>query len=219
MRALSNRIAVLVAMSFVGLLSISRPVSAMERGVGLSFNVPHIYNLSYETLAKEKRYSWSVGGGYLPPISFTMNNTPMDFSVKNLNVRGRWHPFAGGFFLGLGFGWQSLGGSAIQTIDVGGTPVPAKVELDLSNLYLTPHLGWFWTLGGFLFGVEAGWQLGLGGTVDTGVSITDPSLQALLTTLQSDPDYIAFQNRVESGFSNLGKVRIPYGAVRLGWTF
>jgi hypothetical protein len=101
MKLFKAQFIVILIMSGLGFLA---QANAMERGVDLGINFPHIYNLSYETLAKERRYSWSVGGGWLPPISFTLNNTPMEVGMLNFNVRGRWHPFAGGFFIGAGLG-------------------------------------------------------------------------------------------------------------------
>jgi hypothetical protein len=93
------------------------------------------------------------------------------------------------------------------------------VDLTLSNLFITPHLGWLWNIGGILFGIEGGLQLGLGGQPSISTSITDPALQGQLAALQATAAYQTFENNIEQGFSTLGKLQLPYAAVRLGFTF
>jgi hypothetical protein len=217
LQPITGIVGLILILGIVGLRS--TPAHAMQRGISLVPSFPLIYNLSYETYAKERRYSWAVSGGFLPQIGLTLSNTPIKVGLSNIDLRGRWHPFAGGFFLGLGFGWKNANGTGTTTIDVGGQQVPTEVGISLSNLYMLPHMGWIWNFGDFTFGLEFGMQSGLGGTPSTSVSITDPTYSALLAALQADADYLAYKAQIEQGFDSLGKLGLPYAGVRLGWTF
>ncbi|MBS1959590.1 MAG: hypothetical protein JST80_08980 [Bdellovibrionales bacterium] len=206
------------------LLTVALPARAessgsVSQGVDVGINFPHIYGITYERLHKSAGWSWGVGLGVIPTINFTSGSSQVGISSFNFDVRGRWHPFSGGFFLGAALGFQNVKGSGAQTIDVSGQPVPTLVAVGINNLYLTPHVGWLWEIGPVLFGLEFGEQLGFGGTSTLDLSITDPSMQSYLAQVQATQQYQTFKREVEDGFSKLGNLQIFYAAVRLGFAF
>ena len=80
----------------------------------------------------------------------------------------RWYPWRGAFHLGVGGGVQQYTSSS------GSATVRARV--DTFQPIVTPHLGWHWLAGRFLFGFEVGARLVLG---DAKAKLTDTSGQPL----------------------------------------
>lgn len=104
----------------------------------------------------EAKWQNMIGGsfdyGILPSLTFN------DVSIKgnNWNLAARFYPFMESFFVGVGFGKQSLKGSKVDTIS--GQSVTATA--DYTQTILIPHIGWRRVFaGGFFFGTELGVQL------------------------------------------------------------
>lgn len=197
-------------------------ISGWKSGPSLNFGFPHPINLGFEMRSETSDFSLAAMGGYLP-LSFNVQGSPVGISIGNVDVRGRWHPFHGAFFIGLGMGYQWLGGSATETITT--TAPAATVVTDVAakqrTFTVTPHIGWLWIFdSGFFFGVDIGRQLGKNSTTDITIGILDPSQQALLTAVQQTAQYQALESRIEDGINKIGDAKFPYFTlIKLGWFF
>lgn len=185
----------------------------------LSPQFPHIYQLSYEKLKRANGFSWGVGTGYVPPLTFNASGTQVTVGMFHGEAHGRYHPFGGGFFLGAALGFQSVPASGEQPIDVGGgVSVPTKAKTTLKNAYATPMLGWLWATDyGFSIGLEGGMQFGFMSSSSVGIEITDPSLQNYQSTVESTAAYRSLRTEVEEGLNKIGNIQIFHLALRLGW--
>ena len=185
----------------------------------LSPQFPHIYQLSYEKLKRANGFSWGIGTGYVPPLTFNASGTQVTVGMFHGEAHGRYHPFGGGFFLGSALGFQSVPASGSQTIDIGGgINVPTKASTTLKNAYATPMLGWLWATDyGLSLGLEAGMQFGFMSSNTLGIEITDASYQQYQATVESTASYQSLRASVQDGLNKIGNTQIIHFALRLGW--
>jgi hypothetical protein len=106
------------------------------------------------------RYGDYLGIGFdyqfLPTLTFS--NASASWSL--VTVEARVYPFGGSFFLGGGFGYQTLNASASMTDPFGAT---ARAEGSVSVPALKLGLG-FMGQSGFVFGIDLGFNVPLGST-------------------------------------------------------
>lgn len=106
------------------------------------------------------RYGEYLGFGidyqFLPTLTFSSASA----SWSLFTVEARVYPFGGSFFLGGGFGYQSLNASASMTDPAGGI-VSAEGSVGVPALKL--GLG-FMGRSGFVFGIDLGFNVPLGST-------------------------------------------------------
>jgi hypothetical protein len=177
--------------------------------------VPHPIDLAGD-LRLSPGWSTGIALGSLRPTIRTYT-----VGISNADLRGRWHPWDGSFFLGLILGAQGLSGESRSSIAVSGQQVPVKISLKVPSGYITPHLGWLWTFKtGFVMGFELGWQAPLGSSAHLDVEIEDPTLNGYLSQVKATPQYQKLQSDLEDGLKRLGQVGFPYVTLlRLGWNF
>jgi hypothetical protein len=196
--------------------------SAYERrrwGPSFLVGIPHPFSLSVDLRIDGE---WSVGlalGGLAVSPRRAKGSTRM--SIGGLDLRGRWHPWRGAFFLGAMLGGQTLSGSTTNVYDVSGQDVSATITLDVKSAYFTPHLGWMWIKeSGFTIGVELGWQVPSNPRSLFGVSVDDPALAAYLDQVKATQEYKDFVKDIEDRTRPLGLLSFPYVTVlRVGWVF
>ena len=202
--------------------ALSPPSDTSERilfGPSLRIGIPHPLNLAGEVKFNSK---WSVaaGVGYLA-LSLSTNNTPVSVSEFNFDVRGRWHPFSGSFFLGLALGTQSFGGSTTVSESVPGATVPLKINATVSSLFIAPHLGWLWWFKqGLFLGVELGAQIPVSPSTKIEVTAVDSSQSSLVDQATQTADYKTQLANAENVANQAASQVLPYvGLVRFGYLF
>jgi hypothetical protein len=188
-------------------------------GPSLLLGIPHPVGLSVDGRIDGE---WSVGifaGGL--GISPRNSDGNVRLSIGGLDLRGRWHPWRGAFFLGAMLGGQTLSGVATRTYDISGQDVPATLRLDIKSAYFTPHLGWLWMKeSGFTIGFELGWQIPSNPRSELGLTIDDPTYASYLDQVKATQAYRDLERKVEDLTRPLGLLSFPYVTViRLGWVF
>ncbi len=141
--------------------------------------------------------------GILPSLSFD------DVTIKgsNWNIAARFYPFFESFFVGVGFGKQTLKGLKVDTIN--GQAVTATA--DYSQTILIPHIGWRRVFaGGFFFGTELGVQL----PISKAFTITTdrPDVEAAFPTQTND-----LKNSANVQADKYGDIPLPWvGIIQFG---
>jgi hypothetical protein len=148
----------------------------------------------------EAKWQNMIGGsfdyGVLPSLTFN------DVSIKgnNWNLAARFYPFMESFFVGLGFGKQSLKGSKVDTIN--GQSVTATA--DYSQTIIIPHIGWRRVFaGGFFFGTELGVQLPLSKAFE--VTTDRQDLETGFAT-----EMTALKNQANAEADKYGDIPLPW---------
>jgi hypothetical protein len=213
----------MVTFLLFALLSIS-DASAGEgsfNGVSLSAGFPHPLWLDFHHQF-EPDFSGAIGLGGLGIPIHSSSGLDGRYGVSALDVRARWHPWSGAFFLGMILGGQSLFANVQQVFPVSGYGnILGRVEAKVSSPYLTPHFGWLWIFqNGFTLGLELGWQFPLGAKTEIKISSDDPLTEAVIQQIQATPEYQKAANDVADIGNKFGKTPLPYfTALRIGWMF
>jgi hypothetical protein len=186
----------------------------------LLVGLPHPLNLAGD-LRFSPAFTTELALGALKPTFHGKNGGAVTVGVGNLDLRARWHPWDGAFFLGLMLGGQNLSAEAHSNIEVASVSIPVRASLKVGSPYLTPHLGWIWELRtGLTLGVELGWQIPVGANPELTLAIDDPTLEGYLEQVQQTAAYQKLRQDIESVAERLGKVGLPYvTALRIGWAF
>lgn len=98
--------------------------------------------------------------------SFMPKTTVADVTTRfdALAVDASWHPFRGGFFLGMRAGRQWLSGSATLRVQSVGSFTESA---EASTWFVNPRIGYLYTFSsGITLGIDAGVQLPIGATFD-----------------------------------------------------
>lgn len=151
----------------------------------------------------EAKWQNMIGGsfdyGLLPSLSFN------DVSIRgnNWNFAARFYPFLESFFIGVGFGKQSLKGSKVDSIS--GQSVTATA--DYSQTIIIPHIGWRRVFaGGVFFGTELGVQLPL--SKDFTVTTDRADVEAAFPTQTAD-----LKNQANAEADKYGDIPLPWVAL------
>jgi hypothetical protein len=186
-------------------------------GPTISVGIPFIMNTSLEVLYKDT-FSGAVSFG-----GKDIATGDVELGISNFDVRGRWHPWQGSFFIGAIYGNQKLTAKMEQDLEaeVGGTTekVPTTIDLEVKTTYITPHLGWFamWD-SGFTLGFELGYQMPLASDANLDIDIdADPAAEA---EAKDTDDFKKNKKDVEDAAQAFGEKAIPYiNLLRIGWLF
>lgn len=145
----------------------------------------------------------SVDYGFLPTLSFSS----VSVKTNGWSLAGRYYPWKGAFYVGVGFGGQTLTGSKSEV--VGGQPVTATIAY--SQTFFAPQIGWRWTWhSGFFLGMELGAQVPVGHTVSVTTN-ADASIQAT-------QDYKDLRSQVETQADKYGNTVLPWtGLIQIGY--
>mgnify|MGYP001580186530 CR=1 FL=1 len=168
---------------------------------------PMINIVSIPGGAIEAKYTDLLGFGlkftFLPAI--TLGGSSIGYNT--FDGRARWFPFRGSFFLGAAFGNQSLTASGSNSISTGGGSITTDLNIGVSTLYLTPHLGWRWVWeSGFMMGMDFGWQAALATTTTLTLSLSDKTAEA---AVKATDDYKTLESNVTSMGDRIGKAGLP----------
>lgn len=126
-------------------------------------------------------------GGYDEATAFVIEESFEESFV--LRVGGAWHPFGGGFYLGIGYAWLDLSGDVTNTEALlaaipGAGALPAgfegSVPIDTTVHMIQGELGYEWEIVSHL---ELRLALGISGTVGSRVDLgVPPGLPPILDT-------------------------------------
>jgi hypothetical protein len=182
-----------------------------QLGLTGSLALPHVieYGLDYLSPGKMLSSSFVIGG-------YKFKAGDVSAGISSYDLRGRWHPFMGSFFLGLAYGTQKISVEAKDTVNTFET----IVKLDIKSAYLMPHIGWLavWD-SGFTLGFDLGMIMpsGVSTTLSTDIpSATASQKDAVVTS----SDYLKLKKDAESSGDKLGKTSIPYiTLLKIGWMF
>jgi hypothetical protein len=206
------------------------PGDARTWGGSLALGFPHPF---FAGLEYRHDASWSggvgFGGAYFPDVLW-------DGDVHNVNVlaadvRARWHPWQGAFFVGLAAGVQRIDDGASVMVPVTVTSpsgnqvfnTVSSLSASITSVYLTPHVGWMKVYeSGFLLGFEAGLQvpISMHNSLDTETTddggLTTVGINDIVNTSQ----YINARGKVSDAIHDIGTLPMPYFTVaRVGWMF
>jgi hypothetical protein len=194
-------------------------------GGTLSLNFPHPIFLEGE-YRPQPPFSFGLGLGGLSLKNLKFGSSPVDLGVGAIDIKGRWHPFGGAFFLGLGLGYQTLSGrmtSTIQATDTGGTTrsIETNIDLAIGSPYLTPHLDWYWTFGtGFVLGFDLGWQIPIAPRTSFDITTNNNIANVAISIIQATQQYKDLEADIQKVGNALGRQSLPMVTViRVGWMF
>lgn len=179
-------------------------------GPTVSFTIPHLLNYGIEGT-----WNKTFGGG-ITFSDFSQEVEDIELGIGHWDVRFRWHPFQGSFFVGAAYGNQTLGAKLTTDLDVSGTQVPATFDINVNTTFLTPHLGWFATWdSGFTLGFELGYQMAMSADADD----TQITLGGVNTAAaEQSEDYKKNKKDIEDQAELIGEKSLPYLALlKLGW--
>jgi hypothetical protein len=187
-------------------------------GPTLALGIPHPLNLSFEVMYKD----FISGGFSTGRLSLEIEDATIQ--IANWDVRLRYHPFAGSFFVGAAYGKQELVGkmskdmkTKYQGLDL---KVPTTLRLGIDSTYLTPHFGWFsvWE-SGFTMGFELGYQMSLDSSSELQTAFKSVSSQSE-DDLKNSDEYKKNKKDIEDTGKTIGEQGIFYVTlIRMGWLF
>lgn len=194
-------------------------LGALRVGPTVSVGFPFLMNYGVDA-TWDKTFGFGVGGGrFKRDIDATTQ-----VELFNFDLRARWFPWQGSFFLGAAYGNQGIVGRVEKDLDVTTgnltTKVPTTARLELDNKYITPHLGWFatWDVG-FTLGFEIGMQIPMSSKAELQTAFKNVSA-ATEEMLKDTDDYKKMKKDVEDMAASYGEKAVPYvNLLRLGWLF
>lgn len=124
--------------------------------------------------------------GFFP--SLTLNDVSV--GANSWSIAARYYPWHRAFYVGLGFGGQSLEGSQTQNVTNGAVTESVTATAAYNQTFIAPQIGWRWVwASGFFMGMEVGVQVPMGSsfTITTNRSDleTNPVTQAEVDSLKN----------------------------------
>lgn len=137
-----------------------------EVGLHLGMGVPFISQFGLD-LTMGPSWSLTVGNNNL---SLESGEASLDLNMPSAIIN--WHPFAGAFYIGVGFGRETL------TVEAKDELLNASAKAEVTANTTLARLGWMWGKGdgGFWFGMDLTFVSPSGGDVDVetvGFTATD----------------------------------------------
>lgn len=185
--------------------------------VGPTFNVA----LIPPTFGIDVMYKNSFSGGFhMGP--FRYKSEKVDVKFNSWDVVGRWHPWMGSFFVGLGYVSQSLDLEASEKMDSGANQkVKTTLKVGVTTNYLMPHLGWMsvWD-SGFTLGFEIGYKMHSSHSTDKLKASFDGATAGQVAAVISSSDYKKLEKDVNDVADQFGEKSIPYiNFLKIGYLF
>ena len=191
-------------------------------------NIPHILNYGLDYWHSSRLFSVALNaGGYKINNVAKSDDLPNGANIKISNQEFvlRYHPFAGSFYFGLGFGKHEVNADANRTISVT-APVAGSADVFITDNvkanYLLPHVGWLWkTSFGLTFGMDLGYLSPSSTQVDVTTKISNISNIAITEDMiKATDDYKKAYQDVVDNSEKYGKQGLPYWTViRIGYMF
>jgi hypothetical protein len=137
----------------------------------------------------------SAGYGYLPQITISSAK----LKITGYDVRLKFYPFKGAFFIGAALGKQTFTGSKTETI----SSVVTTGTVTQDNNFIAPHIGWNWVWDcGFFMGLDLGVQLSMNRTNSFSSDITNPAVT-------NSAEYRALESDILKNADLVGKTPLP----------
>lgn len=153
---------------------------------------------------------------------FTYKSDDVDLKFNSWDLVGRWHPWMGSFFVGLGYVSQDLDLEAKSSIDAGaGQKVPTKLKVGVTTNYLMPHIGWMsvWD-SGFTLGFEIGYKMHSSHSTDKLKVSFDGATTAQEAAVVASEDYKKLKKDVDDAAETFGEMGMPYiNLLKIGYLF
>lgn len=202
--------------------SSSGPSRRFGGTVSLNFPHPIFVEAAFRPLPV---VSFGLGAGGISLKDLNVGSNPISVSMLAFDLKGRWHPFQGSFFLGLGLGYQKMSGQMSETIQVQSgnqtSSVLTTVNLSVNSPYLTPQLGWFWVWsGGFTIGFDIGLQVPFAPQTTLDLTTDNNTANVGVALIQSTAQYRELEANIQDAGNTIGRQLLPMITVlRLGWMF
>ncbi len=184
-------------------------------GFALAIGVPHplTAELNFRT---GQTFGIAFTGGWLP---FSYQGVSINY--RNTDFRMLFFPGRGRFYIGLDFGYEWLGASSTQTIDVGVAQVPTTISLTLKSPFVIPVAGFMFVFkSGFMLGFEFGLMYKFSTTSELVFTINDPTLASFSSLVTASSDYQNTQTSIQNTANTIGSLKIPhFTLLRVGWMF
>jgi len=199
MKKLYTFITILTLISFH-----TQKASALEIGpVVQVFGFPTVFRLGVETKFLGA-FGASASYGIFPEIKLGSAHV----SANSILIDGKFYPFLGSFFLGLGFGTQNI--QAKENVTVLG--VQREIKAEITSGVMTPKIGWRWSILKFFIGMEIGVQIP--------ISVSTKVEHGFTVPITDTADFQKAESEIVDTGNKIGKTAIPaIGLIQVGFLF
>lgn len=161
--------------------------------------LPHPMNVGLEGRYMD-RFGFAFNYGFLPELKIPFGDAKA--KLNSWDLRARWFPMRGAFFLGVALGRQTLTG--VRNDQVLGESQESTLSADTN--YLSPHLGWRWVAeSGFVWGVDLGWQIAQ--------SYSSTFTTTASATQQDAAEFLGLKKDLEGMGNDIAKTSLPFVTV------
>ncbi|NDG85736.1 MAG: hypothetical protein EBX52_11970, partial [Proteobacteria bacterium] len=149
---------------------------------------------------------FSFDYGFMPSLKLSSTR----LQLKGWDLRLKFFPFKGSFFIGVAYGNQQFIGST--SADIQGSPTTISISQD--NTFFAPHIGWIWGSGfGFFTGMDLGVQLSMSRKTTVTTDQTNP-------VITGSAEYQSQQKKITDLADLIGKTPLPmFGILKFGFFF
>ncbi len=191
-------------------------------GPSIGLSIPHPYNYGIDAIYKGKFGFGFTTGKYQASQSF--EDVEVELQMTHWDVRVRWFPWEKNFFLGLGYGSQTIYVSAAENLEFSSNgfsfAVPVVGEIEATTTYILPHVGWFlvWDCG-FSMGFELGLQVPTGNDLAYNFGFSTVTASQF-EEIKKQKDYKDLETEIKDAGDLLAKTILPHiTLIKLGWLF
>lgn len=177
--------------------------------IGLGF--PQVLGVGLNYFSPDRTWGLNLTmGGFNYDKAKSGTDPEIQLRYGNTNLSGRYHPFAGAFYVGAGIGSHRATIEAKETY--AGQQVTAVATL--TGNFIAPHVGWLWlTDFGLTISTEIGAQIGFSAktTIDEGTTNA---------VVLNDANYLKNKKDIEDQGKQIFNSTLPYlTLIRLGYVF
>ena len=192
---------------------------ATRIGALVSLGIPDVLRFSLD-LKIQRRVGISLGFA-----KFKSRINDIGVSINHFDVTGKWFPFEGNMYVGLGLGKNTYRGDLKKTINfVNAKNQPSKAETkfkaSVNRTDIKPMIGWQWISSpGFTLDLAFGWSIAM----NTSSSLEDELVTSGLSTadqdeVKTDKDYSYHKKKVQEDFVDRYKAKgIGHVSLGFGW--
>jgi len=155
---------------FVFILFFSQFTYAGPYGVNFGLGIPYVTQLGLNYADLPNNFSAEARLNF-----FTVSVGIASVRLTKPEINAKWHPFAGGFFVGMGWGVQYATATATEP------NTRAGIKYSIVSETVTTTFGWLWGLSepGFFGGLDFSYQnpYNVRTVIETDVPVSDDSFQ------------------------------------------